>query len=106
MSDHRAPGRTRTVDVVVPSLRVDVVGAKAFGASRSWFQKGIAGGKVRVAGSTAGKSTVVSVGDWIEADGLGRARCDEVLGTTRRGNVRVRLTVERGDTPSEPSDER
>lgn len=96
MSDGAHDRRARIVDVVVPSMRVDVVGAKAFGASRSWFQKGIAGGKVRVGGTVAGKATVVEAGVWIEAAGLGRARCEEILGTTKRGNVKVRLLVERG----------
>jgi RNA-binding protein YlmH len=51
-----AQGRVRRRDVVVPSLRVDAVGAKAFGVSRSWFAKGVAAGRVHVNGRPAGKS--------------------------------------------------
>jgi len=90
-----ARGTTKTVGLVVPSLRADVLGAKAFGASRSWFVKGVAGGKVRVDGETAGKSTVLEPGSELWAEGLGRARLLAVEGETKRGNLKVRVEVEK-----------
>jgi len=92
---HVARGSSKTVSLVVPSLRADVLGAKAFGASRSWFAKGVAGGKVRVDGETAGKSAVLEPGSELWAEGLGRARLLAVEGETKRGNVKVRVEVEK-----------
>ncbi len=89
-----AQGRTRRRDAVVPSLRVDALGAKAFGVSRSWFTKGIAAGRVHLNGARAGKSAEAAVGDEVWADGLGRFRVLEVHGETRRGNLKVTLEVE------------
>lgn len=90
-----AAGTVRSLRVVVPSLRVDVLGAKAFGASRSWFTKGVAGGKVRVDGEPAGKSASVEVGSEVWAEGLGRMRLLAVEGETKRGNVKVAVEVEK-----------
>ena len=89
-----AQGRTRRRDAVVPSLRIDALGAKAFGVSRSWFTKGIAAGRVHVNGVRAGKSAEAGVGDEVWADGLGRFRVLEVHGETRRGNLKVTIEVE------------
>jgi RNA-binding protein YlmH len=89
-----AAGNARTVSSVVPSLRVDVLGAKGFRVSRSYFAKGIAGGKVSVNGRPAGKSSSAEVGDEIYAEGLGRLRLLSIDGETRRGNVKVSLEVE------------
>lgn len=89
-----AQGRTRRRDAVVPSLRVDAVGAKAFGVSRSWFTKGIAAGRVHVNGVRASKSAEAAAGDEVWADGLGRFRVLEVHGETRRGNLKVTIEVE------------
>ena len=89
-----AQGRTRRRDAVVPSLRVDALGAKAFGVSRSWFTKGIAAGRVHVNGVRAGKSAEAAAGDEVWADGLGRFRVLEVHGETRRGNLKVTIEVE------------
>ena len=89
-----AQGRTRRRDAVVPSLRVDALGAKAFGVSRSWFTKGIAAGRVHVNGVRAGKSAEAAAGDEVWADGLGRFRVLEVHGETRRGNLKVAIEVE------------
>jgi RNA-binding protein YlmH len=89
-----AQGRTRRSDAVVPSLRIDAVGAKAFGVSRSWFTKGIAAGRVHVNGVRAGKSVEAAAGDEVWADGLGRFRVLEVHGETRRGNLKVTIEVE------------
>lgn len=92
--DHAASGSLRRVQAVVPSLRVDVIGAKAFRVSRSYFSKGVAGGKVSVNGRPAGKSSNAEAGDEVYAEGLGRLRVLSVDGETRRGNVKVSLEVE------------
>ena len=89
-----AQGRTRRRDAVVPSLRIDALGAKAFGVSRSWFTKGIEAGRVHVNGARAGKSAEAAAGDEVWADGLGRFRVVEVHGETRRGNLKVTIEVE------------
>ena len=90
-----ATGTVKTLQLVVPSLRADVLGAKAFGASRSWFGKGVAAGKVRVDGAAAGKSASLETGSELWAEGLGRARLLSVEGETRRGNRKVRVEVEK-----------
>ena len=87
-------GSAKRLTAVVPSLRVDVVGAKGFRVSRSYFAKGIAGGKVSVNGSRVGKAGSAEVGDEIYAEGLGRLRVLSVDGETRRGNVKLSLEVE------------
>lgn len=87
-------GRLRRRDVVVPSLRVDALGAKAFGVSRSWFAKGVAAGRVHVNGKSAGKSADAAQGDEVWADGLGRFRVVAVHGETRKGNLKVTVEVE------------
>ncbi|MDQ3460047.1 MAG: RNA-binding protein [Deinococcota bacterium] len=83
------------VHVIVPSLRVDALGAKAFKVSRAYFSKGVLGGKVRVNGKPAGKATAAAEGDEIYAEGLGRFTVSSVAGETRKGNLKVVLTVER-----------
>jgi RNA-binding protein YlmH len=93
--DRVATGSVKTLRLVVPSLRADVLGAKAFGASRSWFGKGVAAGKVRVDGAPAGKSAALEPGAELWAEGLGRARLLAVEGETKRGNRKVRLEVEK-----------
>lgn len=90
-------GRVKALTVVVPSLRVDVVGAKGFRVSRSYFSKGIAGGKVSVNGVRVGKAGNAEVGDEVYAEGLGRLRLLSVDGETRRGNVKLTLEVESAD---------
>lgn len=91
-----ARGRQRQQQVVVPSLRVDVLGAKAFRVSRAYFAKGVAGGRVSLNGSVAGKASSAEAGDEIYAEGLGRFTVLEVQGETRKGNVKVMLEVEQG----------
>lgn len=91
---HLAGGRSRREMVVVPSLRVDALGAKAFRVSRSYFGKGVAAGKVMLNGAPAGKSSSAEAGDEIEAEELGRFRIESVEGETRKGNLKVRLEVE------------
>jgi len=76
---------------VVPALRVDTVGAKGFGVSRSYFQKGIKEGHVRLDGRVAKARDAVRVGSVLEAEGLGRVRVAELIGRTARGNYKVRL---------------
>lgn len=88
-------GSQRQQPAVVPSLRVDVLGARAFGVSRAYFAKGVAAGKVAVNGRPAGKSASADAGDEVFAAGLGRFRVLRVEGETRRGNLRVTLEVER-----------
>lgn len=80
-------------EVVVPSMRVDVVGAKGFGVSRAYFQQGIDGGKVRLNGSPARASSEIREGDSLSADGLGRIDFRRVVNETRRGNFKVELDV-------------
>lgn len=91
---HLARGRQRQQQVIVPSLRVDVLGAKAFRVSRAYFAKGVAGGRVSLNGSVAGKASSAQVGDEIYAEGLGRFTVVDVQGETRKGNVKVLLEVE------------
>ena len=82
-------------EVVVPSMRVDVVGAKGFGVSRAYFQQGIDGGKVRLNGQPARASSEIREGDSLSAEGLGRIDFKRVLNETRRGNLKVALEVHR-----------
>ena len=88
-------GKRSAQQVIVPSLRVDALGGKAFKVSRSYFSKGVAGGRVRVNGKVAGKSSSAEVGDEIYAEGLGRFTVVEVSGETKKGNLKVNLEVER-----------
>ena len=92
----RAPvagGTVRRDRVVIPSLRVDALGAAGFRTSRSWFTKGIKGGNVYLNGDAADKGSAAEVGDEIFADGLGWLRVLEVGGETRKGNLKVELEV-------------
>ncbi len=93
--EHVGAGTVRRGEVVVPSLRVDALGAKAFRVSRSYFAKGVGAGRVSVNGRTAGKATEAAVGDEVFADGLGRFRVVSVERATRRGNVAVVIEVEK-----------
>ncbi len=90
-----AGGSERELEVVVPSLRVDVLGGKAFRVSRSYFAKGVAAGRVRLNGKRADKGATAGPGDEVYAEGLGRFRIVRVEGQTRRGNLRVTLHAER-----------
>jgi RNA-binding protein YlmH len=81
---------------IVPSLRVDVLGARAFKVSRAYFAKGVAAGRVSVGGKTAGKSTMVESGDVVVASGLGSFTVVTVDGLTRKGNAKVTLRVTTG----------
>lgn len=89
-----AGARARTRAAVVPSLRVDALGARAFGVSRAYFAKGVAAGRVHLNGRTVGKSAEAAAGDEVWADGLGRFRVTAVHGETRRGNLKVTIEVE------------
>jgi RNA-binding protein YlmH len=88
-------GNRKKQSVIVPSLRVDALGAKAFGVSRSYFAKGIAAGNVLLNGERAGKSSDAEAGDEIYAEGLGRFYISQVQGETRKGNLKVVLEVEK-----------
>ena len=90
-----AAGSSKRLKVVVPALRVDVLGARAFGVSRSWFAKGVAAGHVRVNGAPADKRSEAGPGDEVWAEGLGRFRVCALEGATRKGNQKVELEVER-----------
>jgi len=89
----------RELSAVVPSLRVDVLGARAFKVSRAYFAKGVAAGRVSVAGKTAGRSTMLQPGDRAVARGLGAFELLSVDGETRAGNWHVSLAVEREPRP-------
>ena len=91
-----AGGSERELAVVVPSLRVDVLGGKAFRVSRSYFARGVEAGRVRVNGRLADKGSTAGVGDEVYAEGLGRFRVLRVEGTTRRGNLKVAIRTEKG----------
>ncbi|AZI43572.1 RNA-binding protein [Deinococcus psychrotolerans] len=82
-------------EVVVPSMRIDVVGAKGFGVSRAYFQQGVETGKVRLNGQVARASAEIREGDSLAAEGLGRIDFKRVVNETRRGNYKVELNVEK-----------
>ncbi|MDL2342637.1 S4 domain-containing protein [Deinococcus sp. MIMF12] len=86
---------SKTREVVVPSMRVDVVGAKGFGVSRAYFQQGIDGGKVRLNGAPVRASADIKEGDSLSAEGIGRIDFKRVVNETRRGNFKVELEVHR-----------
>ena len=90
-----ASGSRKRQTVIVPSLRVDALGAKAFNVSRSYFSKGIAAGNVTVNGAKAGKSSSAEAGDEVYAEGLGRFSVGSVQGETRRGNLKVVVEIEK-----------
>ena len=83
----------KTREVVVPSMRVDVVGAKGFGVSRAYFQAGVEGKNVRVNGAVASSSTTIREGDTLVAERLGRIEFKRVINETRRGNYKLELEV-------------
>lgn len=88
-------GSTKSRQVVVPSMRIDVIGAKALNVSRSYFAKGVKACNVFLNGKTASKSSSAVVGDEIYAKGLGRIRVIEIQGQTRRGNQKILIEVEK-----------
>ena len=83
------------VTAVVPSLRIDVLGARAFMVSRAYFAKGVASGSVTVGEDRAGKSSQVQPGQVVSAHGLGKFELLTVDGSTRKGNLKVSLRVSR-----------
>ena len=85
----------KTREVVVPSMRLDVIGAKGFGVSRAYFQQGIEGKKVRINGQLASSSTQVREGDTLIAEGIGRIEFKRIINETRRGNFKLELEVHR-----------
>ncbi len=82
--------------VIVPSLRVDALGAKAFNVSRSYFSKGIKAGNVTINGKAATKSSSAEPGDEIYAQTIGRMYVSSVQGETRKGNLKVLVDIEKG----------
>jgi len=105
--------QAKTIERVVTSMRVDTVGAAAFGTSRAYFAKGVEQGKVyRSLGPThpwhAGldpaarpqwqrleAKDTLQEGDAVSAVGLGEFTVEAVTGRTRTGRVRVRLKTVR-----------
>ncbi len=87
--------RERVRTLVVPSLRVDAVGAKGFGVSRTYFAQGVRAGKVRLRGRVASPKEEMAPGDVLLAEGLGSLTLLEVLGQTVRGNYKIKVEVER-----------
>lgn len=83
----------RIVSGVVPSLRIDVLGARAFRVSRAYFAKGVSSGNVLVGGEPVGKSGQLQPGQAVQAVGLGQFELLSVDGSTRKGNLRVSLRV-------------
>ena len=90
-----ATGTRKQQSVIVPSLRVDTLGSKAFGVSRSYFAKGVAAGNVMLNGQKASKASDAEAGDEIYAEGLGRFYISRVQGETRKGNLKVLLEIEK-----------
>ncbi|MGL4611035.1 MAG: S4 domain-containing protein [Trueperaceae bacterium] len=90
-----ATGTRKRQNVIVPALRVDALGAKAFNVSRSYFAKGVAAGNVFVNGQKATKSTDAEAGDEIYAEGLGRFSVVSVQGETKKGNLKIALEIEK-----------
>lgn len=93
--EHVSSGSSKRQLVIVPSLRADALGAKAFGVSRSYFAKGIKAGNVTLNGGRVGKSGTVEAGDELYAEGLGRMFIVSVQGETRKGNLKVILDIEK-----------
>ncbi|PZA06697.1 MULTISPECIES: S4 domain-containing protein [unclassified Meiothermus] len=94
--DELPKSRERVRSVVVPSLRVDAVGAKGFGVSRSYFAQGVKAGKVKLGGKTAAGKDEVKEGDTLLAEGLGVLAVRRVLGSTKRGNYKLEVEVHKG----------
>jgi RNA-binding protein YlmH len=90
-----ASGSRKRLLVIVPSLRVDALGAKAFNVSRSYFSKGISAGNVTINGKRAEKSSSAEAGDEIYAETIGRMYVASVQGETRRGNLKVFIDIEK-----------
>lgn len=86
---------SKVVTGVVPSLRIDVLGARAFKVSRAWFARGVASGNVYVNDRQAGKATALEPGVRVTARGLGTFEVLSVDGSTRKGNLKVSLKVSR-----------
>ncbi|GGJ35260.1 S4 domain-containing protein [Deinococcus roseus] len=93
LSQHQRPSKTR--EVVVPSMRVDVVGAKGFGVSRAYFQAGLENKKVRLNGQVAKSSSEIREGDMLAAEGIGKIEFKRIINETRRGNFKVELLIHR-----------
>jgi RNA-binding protein YlmH len=85
--------RNKTRSVVVPSLRVDVVGAKGFGVSRNYFAQGVKAGKVKLGGKTVSAKDEIAEGESLLAEGLGVIMLKKILGQTKRGNVKIEVEV-------------
>lgn len=92
-----AKNNAKAKQVIVPSFRVDALGAKAFNVSRSYFSQGIANGKVWLQGKLANKASTAKVEDEIYAEGLGRFRITELQGETKKGNYKIIMEIEKSN---------
>jgi len=76
----------------VPSMRLDVVAAGAFGVSRSKMVREVNAGKVAVNWRLfTDQSAPVKEGDMISVRGKGRAKVAEVGGRTKKGRIAITL---------------
>ncbi|MBI3962575.1 MAG: hypothetical protein HY335_07475 [Deinococcus sp.] len=83
----------KTRQVIVPSLRADVVGARGFGVSRNLFARAAKEGKVRLNGLVAEPKSAIQTGDVLSVAGVGRLVVQAILGETKKGNYRLELEL-------------
>ncbi|MCI5836749.1 MAG: YlmH/Sll1252 family protein [Veillonellaceae bacterium] len=84
--------KLKEVRATVASLRLDTVGAAGFGLSRAKMTDAIRAERVQVNWQRAkGPAQTVAQGDVISLRGRGRMIVAEVLGTSRKGRIAVRL---------------
>ncbi len=82
-----------TINCTIPSLRLDAVLAAACKISRSEATALIESGRVQLNHQVTEKIAVpVKVDDFLSVRGQGRIRLDEVLGVSKKGRYRVRIS--------------
>ena len=80
------------MDAIVPSMRLDAVVNTVFRISRNESAQLIKGGRVFINHVLAGKPSVnVKTGDLVSVRGKGRFIVDELGGTTKKGNLKLRI---------------
>ena len=85
--------KTRTIRDTVASLRLDSVVASGFGLSRAKAAAVIESGKTELNHLPCVKpDRPVAAGDVISVRGLGKARLEDVLGTTKKGRTGVQIS--------------
>lgn len=83
-----------SLQATVASLRLDAVVAEVFKVSRTRAKELVDHGHVRLNFATQARPDVeVAVLDIVSVRGFGRLRIDEVLGTTKKDKLRVRVSV-------------